>query len=162
MQKKVQVKIWEDEQSNSYEEMREAQRAGMERQGQRVLISDWEAQTTVMQAFVDHAQVIGRVQVREDELCPWQWKKERNSLLINRRGLGMGESENVRNPEGTNLTPKVSGWRCEYQRLGSKRKITFADEDQILIFGVISLWRLWGMSNNLLCIGIWSLTLLEK
>ena len=60
-------------------------------------------------------------------------------MLINRKGLGMDESENVRNAEGTNMAPKLSGGWGEYQRLGSKRKIKLKDENQMLIFGFIIL-----------------------
>lgn len=51
----------------------------------------------------------------------------------------MDESENVRNAEGTTMIPKLNGGWCEYQRLGSKRKIKLEDENQMLIFGFIIL-----------------------
>ena len=133
--------------------MREAHGAGMDRQGQSILLNDSKStKHCIMQALVDPTQVVGRVQVREDELCRQQWKKR------SRKGLGMDESENVRNAEGTTMTPKLSCWWCEYQRLGSKKKIKLEDENQMLILGFIILWCLWGMSSKLLHIGIWSLT----
>ena len=53
--------------------MREAHGAGMDRQGQSILLNDSKStKHCIMQALVDPAQVVGRVQVREDELCRQQ------------------------------------------------------------------------------------------